>query len=77
MVRVLRVFPVGVRVVRGVPHEALDELLERLESGDADVVGQSEDLDGAVVGAERHDVLPRGVERQATPRRGLKSKVII
>ena len=54
----------------------LNELLKCLECHDADVVRQPEDLDGPVVGAERHDVLLRGVERQAAPRRGLKLKLL-
>ena len=62
------------------PHSTtnhLNELLERLEGGDPDVVGQPEDLDGAVVGAERHHVLPRRVERQAAPRWGLNRTRLI
>ena len=55
----------------------LDELLEGLESCDAGVVGQPEDLDGAVVGAERDNVLPGGVECQAAPARRLELKMTV
>ena len=58
-----------VKLSRNVPY--LNELLECLESCDADVAGQPEDLDGPVVGAERDNVPLRGVECHAAPRRCL------